>query len=68
MGGGNQARTKTDILETDKHIYLSPRIERYKRLYKGTDNSVQAMQDYLEWEYGLVAQLNTGGTYGFFVL
>ncbi|WP_367880387.1 hypothetical protein [Acinetobacter baumannii] len=49
-------------------MYLLPRIDRYKRPYEGTDNSIQAMQDYLEWEYGLVAQLNTDGTHGFFVV
>jgi len=68
LEGGNQAWAKTFVLETDKHVYLSPRIDRYKRPYEGTDNSIQAMQDYLEWEYGLVAQLNTDGTHGFFVV
>jgi len=68
LEGGNQAWAKTSALETDKHVYLSDRIDRYKRPYEGTDNSVQAMQDYLEWEYGLVAQLNTDGAHGFFVV
>ena len=31
--------------------------DRYRRPYEGTDNSREAMQAYLEWEYGLVAQL-----------
>ena len=30
---------------------------RYKRPYEGTDNPREAMQAYLDWEYGLVAQL-----------
>ncbi len=48
-----------------------PRLERrdrYRRPYEGTDNSAEAMQAYLEWEYGLVDQLARDGTHGFRVL
>jgi hypothetical protein len=38
---------------------------RYKRPYEGTDNPVSAMQAYLEWEYGLVEQLERDATHGF---
>ena len=41
---------------------------RYKRPYEGTDNPAAAMQAYLDWEYGLVAQLARDGTHGFFVV
>jgi len=41
---------------------------RYKRPYEGTDNAAQAMQAYLDWEYGLVDQLARDGTHGFFVI
>ncbi|HKY83057.1 MAG TPA: rhodanese-like domain-containing protein [Sphingobium sp.] len=41
---------------------------RYKRPYEGTDNKVAAMQAYLDWEYGLVAQLERDGTHGFYVI
>ena len=41
---------------------------RYKRPYEGTDNPKAAMQAYLDWEYGLVAQLARDGTHGFFVI
>lgn len=41
---------------------------RYKRPYEGTDNAQAAMQAYLNWEYGLVAQLARDGTHGFFVI
>lgn len=41
---------------------------RYKRPYEGTDNINAAMQAYLEWEYGLVAQLERDGSHGFFVI
>lgn len=41
---------------------------RYKRPYEGTDNAAAAMQAYLDWEYGLVAQLERDATHGFFVI
>ena len=44
------------------------RRDRYRRPYEGTDNSAEAMQAYLEWEYGLVDQLARDGTHGFRVL
>jgi len=40
----------------------------YKRPYEGTDNPHDAMQAYLDWEYGLVAQLERDGTHGFRVI
>jgi len=43
-------------------------VGRYRRPYEGTDNPAAAMQAYLEWEYGLVAQLERDGTHGFFVI
>jgi len=42
--------------------------QRYRRPYEGTDNPRDAMQAYLEWEYGLVAQLERDGTHRFQVL
>lgn len=41
---------------------------RYKRPYEGTDNPIAAMEAYLEWEYGLVAQLANDGSHGFYVI
>ncbi|WP_375282395.1 rhodanese-like domain-containing protein [Sphingobium yanoikuyae] len=41
---------------------------RYKRPYEGTDNKAEKMQAYLDWEYGLVAQLEKDGTHGFYVI
>jgi rhodanese-related sulfurtransferase len=46
----------------------SPRIDRYRRPYEGTENAREAMQAYLDWEYGLVAQLGRDGTHHFEVL
>jgi rhodanese-related sulfurtransferase len=48
--------------------YASPPIDMYKRPYEGTDSPAAAMQAYLDWEYGLVEQLNRDGTHGFRVL
>lgn len=47
---------------------LSPRIDRYRRPYEGTSAPREAMQAYLDWEFGLVAQLGRDGTHGFRVL
>ena len=44
------------------------RAKAYKRPYEGTDNPASAMQAYLDWEYGLVAQLERDGTHGFRVI
>jgi rhodanese-related sulfurtransferase len=41
---------------------------RYRRPYEGTTASREAMQAYLDWEYGLVEQLKRDGTHGFFVI
>jgi rhodanese-related sulfurtransferase len=50
---------------------LLPKVDpahRYRRPYEGTDSARQMMQAYLDWEYGLVAQLARDGTHGFFVV
>jgi hypothetical protein len=41
---------------------------RYRRPYEGTDIDTGAMQAYLDWEYGLVEQLQRDGSHGFFVI
>ncbi len=41
---------------------------RYRRPYEGTGVNEIAMQAYLDWEYGLVEQLQRDGTHGFFVI
>ncbi|MFT9380813.1 rhodanese-like domain-containing protein, partial [Gluconobacter sp.] len=47
---------------------LSASDDVYKRPYEGTDNAAEAMQAYLDWEFGLVSQLEKDGTHGFRVL
>jgi rhodanese-related sulfurtransferase len=41
---------------------------RYRRPYEGTEVNADAMQAYLDWEFGLVEQLRRDGTHGFFVI
>lgn len=56
-------------LEGGDPLVLSARTDRrYRRPYEGTNNPRAAMQAYLDWEYGLVAQLGRDGTHHFNVL
>jgi rhodanese-related sulfurtransferase len=41
---------------------------RYRRPYEGTEVAMEAMQAYLDWEFGLVEQLRRDSTHGFFVI
>ena len=59
----------TDFSETGQlPLPVPPSPHRYRRPYEGTDNPHEAMQAYLDWEYGLVAQLARDGTHGFHVI
>ena len=42
--------------------------QRYRRPYEGTDAPPEAMQAYLDWEFGLVEQLGRDGTHHFQVI
>ncbi len=55
-------------LESGPATMLSPVIDVYRRPYEGTGVHPDAMQAYLDWEYGLVGQLERDGTHGFRVL
>jgi rhodanese-related sulfurtransferase len=55
-------------LESGPAAMLSPVIDFYRRPYEGTGVDAGAMQAYLDWEYGLVGQLERDGTHGFRVL
>jgi 3-mercaptopyruvate sulfurtransferase SseA len=69
LTGGTAAWTSTGgaLRSGGERLTMSP-IDVYKRPYEGTDNDAQAMQAYLDWEYGLVAQLERDGTHGFHVI
>jgi rhodanese-related sulfurtransferase len=51
----------------ESHLAV-PRSDRYRRPYEGTDNPREAMQGYLDWEFGLVAQLARDASHGFHVI
>jgi rhodanese-related sulfurtransferase len=69
LEGGNLAWIAAGLpTETGQARLASPPIDRYRRPYEGTDNAAAAMQAYLDWEFGLVAQLARDGTHGFNVL
>jgi rhodanese-related sulfurtransferase len=67
--GGNEAwQEHGHTLVSAAPRFIDPPNDVYRRPYEGTDNPVAAMQAYLDWEYGLVAQLAIDGTHGFKVL
>lgn len=69
LAGGNAAWFSQGRPHASGEARLaSPRIDRYQRPYEGTENPRQAMQAYLDWEFGLVAQLARDGTHRFRVL
>jgi rhodanese-related sulfurtransferase len=69
LDGGTSAWAAAGLpVESGATRLASPLIDRYRRPYEGTDNRAEAMQAYLDWEYGLVAQLGRDGTHGFSVV
>lgn len=68
LAGGTQAWAAEKPLTDQALDWLSPPIDVYKRPYEGTDNAAEAMQAYLDWEYGLVAQLANDGVSNFHVV
>lgn len=69
LSGGTLAWINAGLaLEHGETHLATPRSDRYRRPYEGTDNSPAAMQAYLDWEFGLVEQLARDGTHGFKVL
>ena len=66
LEGGNRAWVAAGHpLEAGETRLASPPIDRYRRPYEGTDVPDSAMQAYLDWEFGLVAQLERDGTHHF---
>lgn len=69
LEGGTQAWIAAGLpLEHGETRLAAPRIDRYRRPYEGTSAPREAMQAYLDWEFGLVEQLGRDGTHGFAVL
>lgn len=69
LAGGTQAWKDAgyEIESGPTHLISSP-IDRYKRPYEGTNVPREAMQAYLDWEFGLVAQLGKDASHHFWVL
>jgi rhodanese-related sulfurtransferase len=68
LDGGTSAWKAAGLpLEQEARLASEP-LDRYRRPYEGTNNSAEAMQAYLDWEFGLVAQLERDGTHRFQVL
>jgi rhodanese-related sulfurtransferase len=69
LAGGNAAWFAEGLeAEAGETRLATPRTDRYRRPYEGTDAPAEAMQAYLDWEYGLVAQLARDGTHHFKVI
>ncbi|MFZ6774837.1 rhodanese-related sulfurtransferase [Undibacterium sp. SXout7W] len=69
LNGGTSAWAEAGLpVESGATRLASPLIDRYRRPYEGTDNRAEAMQAYLDWEFGLVDQLGRDGTHGFHVI
>lgn len=69
LAGGTSAWLKAGLpVEQGETALAVPRTDRYRRPYEGTDNPREAMQAYLDWEFGLIAQLGRDGTHGFKVI
>ena len=66
LEGGTNAWLAAGLpAESGEQRLASPRIDRYRRPYEGVDVPDSAMQAYLDWEFGLVEQLERDGTHFF---
>lgn len=69
LTGGNEAWAQDGHgFDSQKGQFIDLPNDVYRRPYEGTDNPHEAMQAYLDWEYGLVAQLAIDATHGFKVI
>ena len=69
LEGGNAAWFAAGLpAESGWSRLATPASDRYRRPYEGMDAPAEAMQAYLDWEFGLVAQLAADGTHEFKVL
>jgi len=67
-GGSDRWVASGFAMESKNARFASDPIDRYRRPYEGTDVPKEAIQAYLDWEYGLVAQLQQDGTSRFRIL
>jgi rhodanese-related sulfurtransferase len=69
LAGGNAAWFAAGLpSESGLARAAVPPTDRYRRPYEGVDAPDEAMQAYLDWEFGLVAQLDRDRTHGFMTI
>ena len=69
LEGGTAAWIAAHLpLEDGFSLAASEPEDVYRRPYEGVDNAAEAMQAYLDWEFGLVDQLARDGAHGFYVI
>ncbi len=69
LEGGTAAWIAAGLpIETGLRKAASEPEDVYRRPYEGADHAAAAKQAYLDWEYGLVDQLDRDATHGFFVI
>lgn len=66
LSGGTRAwmHEGYDLESGEEHLSSEP-IDRYRRPYEGTDVSRETMQAYLDWEFGLIEQMNRDASHHF---
>ncbi|MBV8684130.1 MAG: rhodanese-related sulfurtransferase [Caulobacteraceae bacterium] len=67
-GGTSAWRAEGLPMESGLPRAANSPVDVYRRPYEGADHAPEAKQAYLDWEYGLVDQLERDATHGFFVL
>jgi rhodanese-related sulfurtransferase len=69
LTGGTEAWVSAGypVLDSEPKFASEP-VDRYQRPYEGTGASAASMQAYLDWEFGLVDQLERDSSHGFWVL
>jgi rhodanese-related sulfurtransferase len=69
LEGGMAAWLAADLpVETGLPRPANAPTDIYRRPYEGADHAARAKQAYLDWELGLVDQLQRDATHGFFVI
>jgi rhodanese-related sulfurtransferase len=69
LAGGTAAWVRSGHpLEIGLERAATDPIDVYRRPYEGEGHSAEAMQAYLDWEFGLVAQLERDASHGFCVI
>jgi len=67
-GGVSAWQASGHVGDHSQERFASQPADHYRRPYEGTTASSDAMQGYLDWEFGLVDQLKRDGSHGFWVL